>query len=153
MIRRPPRSTLFPYTTLFRSHSGFLFLVEVMVAGQGRVDAEMRAELLGVTGILGGNDAHFLENAYRAERDVLQVPDRGADNIEGAVHGSRAHPSLIGAAQPRRRYAKMPTWARGSRGHGPKGSSGPGDRRWDGDRSRDRSGFPPRRGSGDDRFG
>src|SRR5256885_17198544 len=24
MIRRPPRSTLFPYTTLFRSSSGFL---------------------------------------------------------------------------------------------------------------------------------
>src|SRR2546430_17350510 len=23
MIRRPPRSTLFPYTTLFRSHFGF----------------------------------------------------------------------------------------------------------------------------------
>src|SRR5256885_8812028 len=23
MIRRPPRSTLFPYTTLFRSHCGF----------------------------------------------------------------------------------------------------------------------------------
>src|SRR5260370_13670739 len=23
MIRRPPRSTLFPYTTLFRSHNGF----------------------------------------------------------------------------------------------------------------------------------
>src|SRR2546430_3512543 len=25
MIRRPPRSTLFPYTTLFRSHYGFVF--------------------------------------------------------------------------------------------------------------------------------
>src|SRR3712207_8130827 len=24
MIRRPPRSTLFPYTTLFRSHAGLL---------------------------------------------------------------------------------------------------------------------------------
>src|SRR2546422_1196532 len=24
MIRRPPRSTLFPYTTLFRSHRGFV---------------------------------------------------------------------------------------------------------------------------------
>src|SRR2546430_7704707 len=24
MIRRPPRSTLFPYTTLFRSYAGFL---------------------------------------------------------------------------------------------------------------------------------
>src|SRR3712207_7360134 len=27
MIRRPPRSTLFPYTTLFRSRSAFLFLL------------------------------------------------------------------------------------------------------------------------------
>src|SRR2546427_9555247 len=26
MIRRPPRSTLFPYTTLFRSDSGLVFL-------------------------------------------------------------------------------------------------------------------------------
>src|SRR2546425_7731744 len=25
MIRRPPRSTLFPYTTLFRSESGYVF--------------------------------------------------------------------------------------------------------------------------------
>src|SRR3712207_8825755 len=28
MIRRPPRSTLFPYTTLFRSHAKFLQTVE-----------------------------------------------------------------------------------------------------------------------------
>src|SRR2546430_9778771 len=28
MIRRPPRSTLFPYTTLFRSRGTFLILVE-----------------------------------------------------------------------------------------------------------------------------
>src|SRR3712207_7436605 len=28
MIRRPPRSTLFPYTTLFRSHQGALVLGE-----------------------------------------------------------------------------------------------------------------------------
>src|SRR2546430_12429966 len=27
MIRRPPRSTLFPYTTLFRSHGGALQVV------------------------------------------------------------------------------------------------------------------------------
>src|SRR3712207_7512631 len=27
MIRRPPRSTLFPYTTLFRSHSCVFFVV------------------------------------------------------------------------------------------------------------------------------
>src|SRR3712207_7882578 len=38
MIRRPPRSTLFPYTTLFRSLVGgaiiFLFLARVLVVGQ-----------------------------------------------------------------------------------------------------------------------
>src|SRR2546427_9200139 len=31
MIRRPPRSTLFPYTTLFRSHFARLFQAEVGV--------------------------------------------------------------------------------------------------------------------------
>src|SRR2546422_1515531 len=29
MIRRPPRSTLFPYTTLFRSHSQVAFTAEL----------------------------------------------------------------------------------------------------------------------------
>src|SRR2546422_8548585 len=37
MIRRPPRSTLFPYTTLFRSHG-----VEVVQAdGFGNLDASL----------------------------------------------------------------------------------------------------------------
>src|SRR5256885_9841726 len=30
MIRRPPRSTLFPYTTLFRSMGGYLCLMNVL---------------------------------------------------------------------------------------------------------------------------
>src|SRR2546427_9507554 len=34
MIRRPPRSTLFPYTTLFRSQG----LVDATVAKWGRID-------------------------------------------------------------------------------------------------------------------
>src|SRR3989442_7667834 len=38
MIRRPPRSTLFPYTTLFRSQQRRL--------GHGRRDAEERRRLL-----------------------------------------------------------------------------------------------------------
>src|SRR2546427_2077960 len=36
MIRRPPRSTLFPYTTLFRSHLGF-------EGGRERHGGEVRA--------------------------------------------------------------------------------------------------------------
>src|SRR3989442_15805116 len=39
MIRRPPRSTLFPYTTLFRSH---LDLPEIRV--HGRVEGEIARE-------------------------------------------------------------------------------------------------------------
>src|SRR2546422_7760178 len=30
MIRRPPRSTLFPYTTLFRSKEPFVWLLDVL---------------------------------------------------------------------------------------------------------------------------
>src|SRR5260370_29980100 len=30
MIRRPPRSTLFPYTTLFRSNEGKIFLRDII---------------------------------------------------------------------------------------------------------------------------
>src|SRR3712207_7688837 len=47
MIRRPPRSTLFPYTTLFRSDMrlGIEFLLQVRVAratGAGAVRGEFR---------------------------------------------------------------------------------------------------------------
>src|SRR5256885_5637118 len=43
MIRRPPRSTLFPYTTLFRSHAK-----NVTVEGRlnGDVSADDRVELI-----------------------------------------------------------------------------------------------------------
>src|SRR3712207_8937228 len=48
MIRRPPRSTLFPYTTLFRSHAAtsgyylihqitnFVFLIPVLICNSGK---------------------------------------------------------------------------------------------------------------------
>src|SRR3712207_8718020 len=40
MIRRPPRSTLFPYTTLFRSHDNGMFLL--FSNGVGVDDDEVR---------------------------------------------------------------------------------------------------------------
>src|SRR2546430_9817822 len=56
MIRRPPRSTLFPYTTLFRSHSckarrGHLVVLKHIVGHQGPAsvgrhpDAERRGSV------------------------------------------------------------------------------------------------------------
>src|SRR5438128_9766507 len=35
MIRRPPRSTLFPYTTLFRSTPGALETIAELASGEG----------------------------------------------------------------------------------------------------------------------
>src|SRR5260221_9722513 len=40
MIRRPPRSTLFPYTTLFRSHVGHAGGIG-LADGRGLVDADV----------------------------------------------------------------------------------------------------------------
>src|SRR2546430_4125564 len=37
MIRRPPRSTLFPYTTLFRSQSPSCFVNQIGREGRGEV--------------------------------------------------------------------------------------------------------------------
>src|SRR5256886_3753955 len=54
MIRRPPRSTLFPYTTLFRSESAFL---EALLAKAGQVIAGQKqmSERLLMGLITGGN--------------------------------------------------------------------------------------------------
>src|SRR2546425_6133771 len=50
MIRRPPRSTLFPYTTLFRSASPAAGASEILVPGEpeARTERARRAEGVGV---------------------------------------------------------------------------------------------------------
>src|SRR3712207_8835957 len=43
MIRRPPRSTLFPYTTLFRSRGELASGVDVHACGTGRLQQKLAA--------------------------------------------------------------------------------------------------------------
>src|SRR5437667_4714273 len=67
MIRRPPRSTLFPYTTLFRS--GYLVLADVDAA---RGDYQAQVRDLNAYLKIHRNDAHkaFLQAARdTAKRD------------------------------------------------------------------------------------
>src|SRR5947209_13339392 len=45
MIRRPPRSTLFPYTTLFRSANG----CEIIIAAEKAVESLLRHEFQELT--------------------------------------------------------------------------------------------------------
>src|SRR5260221_9879286 len=44
MIRRPPRSTLFPYTTLFRSLVGHPFLLHCQIFWRGEVPLHLPTE-------------------------------------------------------------------------------------------------------------
>src|SRR3989475_7020992 len=48
MIRRPPRSTLFPYTTLFRSLEGRSHLREVRGIAKAVAEHLVAAELVGI---------------------------------------------------------------------------------------------------------
>src|SRR2546429_7225973 len=58
MIRRPPRSTLFPYTTLFRSSSPNRAFEHLLVASGGRVCVHAR----NVPGPWAGNQVRQRED-------------------------------------------------------------------------------------------
>src|SRR5688572_32501466 len=77
MIRRPPRSTLFPYTTLFRS-----------VLGGDRDDAVVEPELLGV--------AHLPRAVLdEAELAGLELLPRGRLRVETGKFRSEEHTSEL----------------------------------------------------------
>src|SRR2546427_9598874 len=61
MIRRPPRSTLFPYTTLFRSQGGISRLLLALIAAGGL--AELFEAALDVEDII-----HDLERDRKSTR-------------------------------------------------------------------------------------
>src|SRR3712207_8744452 len=85
MIRRPPRSTLFPYTTLFRSPR----------------EVEVGAHVLGVHDVVGA--------AVRLARDDRQLGDgRLGERVQqlGAVADDAA-PLLVGAGQEDRKSTRL----------------------------------------------
>src|SRR5258708_18219044 len=74
MIRRPPRSTLFPYTTLFRSGAG----AGQQVAGHRQVEVNVLV-VVGQGGVLADNykDVDLYLTMARSEEHTseLQSPD------------------------------------------------------------------------------
>src|SRR2546430_11009188 len=99
MIRRPPRSTLFPYTTLFRSHDVAAALIEAaqraVQAIRGVLGALRIFHLTGGIGIRGGEGGGRAVEfpAPRAPRPVepqgarpappLHLPDFGDGHTPG----------------------------------------------------------------------
>src|SRR3989475_11305665 len=89
MIRRPPRSTLFPYTTLFRSE----------VRGLGRdgdyedVSFDVReGEILGLTGLLGAGRTELALGLFGMRR-----PDRGSIRLGGRTLALRSNRDAMAA--------------------------------------------------------
>src|SRR3712207_8780824 len=76
MIRRPPRSTLFPYTTLFRSV--VVDLVEYVRGGAGRRHVggarHVLSPLLQLLERKGGGGSHF--QALRSEEHTSELQSR-----------------------------------------------------------------------------
>src|SRR2546430_4372661 len=69
MIRRPPRSTLFPYTTLFRSHLGGL--LDALGSLAGTQARDLRAGTLGSlqTGAQCFHEIDDLAHAFRGRSE------------------------------------------------------------------------------------
>src|SRR2546421_9495605 len=67
MIRRPPRSTLFPYTTLFRSHAEGLFQVGDGAADRGFWDRQRPR---------GGREAIEIHHLGRSEEHTSELQSR-----------------------------------------------------------------------------
>src|SRR5256885_11221747 len=80
MIRRPPRSTLFPYTTLFRSEATYLTLAANVVA-TAIEEAAARAQLAATDGIV------------KSEREALQILRRQFEI--GSIARSEEHTSEL----------------------------------------------------------
>src|SRR3712207_8875329 len=87
MIRRPPRSTLFPYTTLFRSAPG---------AGEDQAPGQLRGGVLGLAGMsVADRDA-----ALRRRREIDGVRARPGDDDQLEIRQrSEEHTSELQSRQ------------------------------------------------------
>ena len=85
MIRRPPRSTLFPYTTLFRSTAGIVAevrkrgdaaLKDFCLAFDGIEVEDFRVDLAFVDAAFECVDARFVEALEKAARQIKEFHER-----------------------------------------------------------------------------
>src|SRR2546429_9540033 len=85
MIRRPPRSTLFPYTTLFRSVVGHLLGVP---AGADAEEEAPARDLIEARDLLGGLDRIALDDETDAGGDLQRSRGRrgGGERHERVHH-------------------------------------------------------------------
>src|SRR2546427_345660 len=97
MIRRPPRSTLFPYTTLFRSQGAALELDVDLGAGLGEGEEAGTEAQHQVVALEEGLAEVGEDHLQVLEADVLTDPQAFALVEHGRVRGIAVH--AVGAAR------------------------------------------------------
>src|SRR2546427_1024039 len=106
MIRRPPRSTLFPYTTLFRSTGVGLTLVGQTLSGDFAFErtldagghAIVRLQASNVTAGLGGNGTPVL--AFTGGSGNLVVTSAGTAGQLSRSVGPHLPPGFLSGKNP-----------------------------------------------------
>src|SRR3712207_6935228 len=100
MIRRPPRSTLFPYTTLFRSVGGFRRTLQGVAQGGPAGDAELGEQpvQMGADGpvrqVQPAGDVLVAQSRRRQLRDLLLLGGERAGRRGTSRTGMAAGPQL-----------------------------------------------------------
>src|SRR2546426_9203876 len=99
MIRRPPRSTLFPYTTLFRSRRARA-RIELAVGGRARADADAH---VGQARAPGGRDrkstrlnsSHLVISyaVFCLKKKKNRLHPTHLDTANAVTHQTRLHPT------------------------------------------------------------
>src|SRR2546422_11487544 len=103
MIRRPPRSTLFPYTTLFRSITGY----KRMQAAEHELEQNRRLTALIQSQLEGERRAIARELHDELAHCVTAIKTIGtaiASRAGEAKPGSREHATTIGCVAPRMQH-------------------------------------------------
>src|SRR2546422_8346251 len=90
MIRRPPRSTLFPYTTLFRSHGTERFAcnMNALTRSEREVHAKLSRALLGAV-----DEKKELRNGYAFRIPPSRLVDAARDRKSTRLNSSHGYNS------------------------------------------------------------
>src|SRR6266487_6789819 len=100
MIRRPPRSTLFPYTTLFRSRYGVLVLVFQHGLGKGLLGFSSTAGISPVVPLLLFVILFGLSMDYHVfiVSRIRETFDRGASMDDAIADGIKSTAGVVTSA-------------------------------------------------------
>src|SRR3989441_12525689 len=101
MIRRPPRSTLFPYTTLFRSRvEGRVGALDEATGGEHALPVEQKLE--------GGAAVDDERRPEHREPEPPGAPDPGPDRVHAPLSGGWKN-SATGISEPSRPREPSPS--------------------------------------------